>query len=200
MPASPETRRHNLTADLTSFIGRHKELLDLCRLAATSRLLSLTGAGGVGKTRLAVRLAVSLLDRFPDGVWLADFAPLSGPDLMAQTIATAIGLREAPHRSVRESLLDNLRHRELLLLDNCEHLIAPCADLVEALLRGSPGLRIVVTSREALAVSGETVYRVPSLTLPALRTSRPVAGASRRHSTRDRAGRSPGNRFDTGAD
>ena len=134
---------------------------------ASSRLLSLTGAGGVGKTRLAVRLACDLVNEFPDGVWLVDLAPLSAPDLVAQTIATALGIREGPQRSVRDALLDNLRHRELLLvLDNCEHLIAACAELVEALLRGAPALRIVATSREALGVSGETVYRVPSLSLP----------------------------------
>jgi predicted ATPase/DNA-binding winged helix-turn-helix (wHTH) protein len=171
LPAGSDTRRHNLPTDLTSFIGRHKELLHLSRLPASSRLVTLTGAGGVGKTRLAVRLAFTLLDQFPDGVWFADFAPLSAPDLMTQTIATAVGIREAPRRSLRESLLDKLRDRELLLvLDNCEHLIAPCAELVETLLRGAPALRIVVTSREALAVSGEIVCRVPSLTLPAALT------------------------------
>ena len=137
------------------------------RVLASSRLLSLTGAGGVGKTRLAVRLASDLVNEFPDGVWLVDLAPLSVPDLVAQTIATALGVREGPQRSARDALLDTLRDRELLLvLDNCEHLIAACAELVEALLREAPALRILATSREALGVSGETVCRVPSLSLP----------------------------------
>ena len=139
----PNTRRHNLPAELTSFVGRRKELLELPGVLASSRLLSLTGAGGVGKTRLAVRLACGLVNEFPDGVWLVDLAPLSAPDLVAQTIATVLGIREGPQRSARDALLDNLRHRELLLvLDNCEHLIAACAELVEALLRGAPALRI----------------------------------------------------------
>jgi non-specific serine/threonine protein kinase len=171
VPAGSDTRRHNLPADLTSFIGRQTELLYLSRLPASSRLVTLTGAGGVGKTRLAVRLAVTLLDQFPDGVWFADLTPVSAPDLITQTIATAVGIREAPRRSLRESLLEKLRDRELLLvLDNCEHLIGPCAELVEKLLHVAPALRIVVTSRETLGVPGEVVCRVPSLTLPAART------------------------------
>ena len=100
-------------------------------------------------------------------MWLVDLAALTSPDLVTQTIATALGVREGPQRSVRDALLDTLRDHELLLvMDNCEHLIAPCAEIVEALLRAAPGLRIVATSREALGVSGETVYRVPSLSLP----------------------------------
>ena len=152
-----------------------KELLELPGVLASSRLLSLTGAGGVGKTRLALRLARDLVHEFPDGVWLVDLAPLSVPDLVAQTIATALGVREGPQRSARDALLDTLRDRELLLvLDNCEHLIAACAELVEALLRGAPALRILATSREALGVSGETVCRVPSLSLPEALASVPA--------------------------
>jgi len=168
-------RRHNLPADLTSFVGRRKELVDLPQVVMSSRLLSLTGAGGVGKTRLAVRVAADLVNDVPDGVWLVDLAPLSVPDLVAQTIATVLGVREGPQRSARDVLLDTLRDRALLLvLDNCEHLIAACAELVEALLRDAPALRILATSREALGVSGETVYRVPSLSLPEALPSVPV--------------------------
>jgi predicted ATPase/DNA-binding winged helix-turn-helix (wHTH) protein len=164
---SSNMRRHNLPAELTSFVGRRKELLDLRGILASSRVLSLTGAGGVGKTRLALRLAHNLLNDFSDGVWLVDLAPLSDPDLVAQTIAAAIGIREGPQRSARDALVDKLRDRQLLLvLDTCEHLIAACAELVEALLREAPALRILATSREALGVSGETVCRVPSLSLP----------------------------------
>ena len=171
----PDTRRHNLPAELTSFVGRRKELLELPGVLASSRLLSLTGAGGVGKTRLALRLALALVDKFPDGVWLVDLAPLSAPDLVAQTIATVLGVREGQQRSARDALLDNLRSRELLLvLDTCEHLIDECAELVEALLCDAPALRIVATSRETLGVSGETVCRVPSLLLPEAVSSVPV--------------------------
>ena len=163
----PERPRHNLPAELTGFVGRRKELAQLRSMLASSRLLSLTGAGGAGKTRLAVRLAYDVIDEFPDGVWLADLAPLTAPDLVALTLATAVGVREGPQRSIRDALLESLRHRKLLLvLDNCEHLIDACAELAETLLRGVPELRIVVTSREALGVPGETVARVPSLSLP----------------------------------
>ena len=122
-----------------------------------------------------MRLACGLVNEFPDGVWLVDLAPLSVPDLVAQTIATVLGVREGPQRSARDVLLDTLRDRALLLvLDNCEHLIAACAELVEALLREAPALRILATSREALGVSGEIVYRVPSLSLPEALASVPV--------------------------
>jgi non-specific serine/threonine protein kinase len=170
-----ETRRHNLPAELTSFVGRRNELIDLRDMLATSRVLSLTGAGGVGKTRLALRLARDLVSDFCDGVWLVDLAPLSVPDLVAMTIATAIGAREGPQRSVRDALLHDLRDRQLLLvLDTCEHLIAACAELVETLLREAPGLRVLATSREALGVSGETVFRVPSLSLPEAVAQNPI--------------------------
>jgi len=169
-----DTHGHNLPADLTSFVGRRRELLELPGMLTSSRLLSLTGAGGVGKTRLALRLARNLVNEFRDGVWLIDLAPLSLPDLVPQTIATALGIREGAHRSARDVLLDTLRERELLLvLDTCEHLIESCAELVEVLLGGAPALRIVATSREALGVSGEVVHRVPSLSLPEALTSVP---------------------------
>ena len=163
----PKAPRHNLPLELTTFIGRRRELAELPRLLASSRLLSLTGAGGAGKTRLAVRLASDLVKDFADGVWLVDLSSLSAPDLVPQTIATVLGIRERPQRSVREALQENLRQRHLLLvLDNCEHLVDACADLAEALLRGAPALSILATSREALGVPGETVCRVPSLSLP----------------------------------
>ena len=144
-------------------------------MLASSRVLSLTGAGGVGKTQLALKLARELLNDFADGVWLVDLAPLSVPDLVAQTIATVLGVRDGPQRSAGDALFDKLRDRQLLLvLDTCEHLIAACAELVEVLLREAPRLRILATSREALAVSGETVWRVPSLSLPETLAPRPL--------------------------
>jgi predicted ATPase/DNA-binding winged helix-turn-helix (wHTH) protein len=167
-PAEPhsDARRHNLPTELTSFVGRRKELVELRGVLASSRVLSLTGAGGIGKTRLAVRLARDLVSEFSDGAWLVDLASLSVSDLLPQTIARAIGIREEPLRSGLVTLVDKLRHRELLLvLDTCEHLISACAELVETLLRGTSAVRIIATSREALGVSGETVYRVPSLSL-----------------------------------
>jgi serine/threonine protein kinase len=186
----PERPRHNLPAELTGFVGRRKELAQLQSMLTSSRLVSLTGAGGAGKTRLAVRLAYDVIDQFPDGVWLVDLSPLTAPDLVVQTVATAVGVRESPQRSIRDALLENLRHRKLLLvLDNCEHLIDACAELAETLLRGVPELRIVVTSREALGVPGETVTRVPSLSLPeetAVR-SRRSTGRRRGHPALPRA-------------
>ena len=162
-----DARRHNLPADLTRFVGREKQLAELRRLLSTSRLLSLTGSGGVGKTRLAIRLASDLTNEFAGGVWLVDLASLAAPGLIAQAVANIFGVRESPQRSVRDALVDYLRDRELLLLfDTCEHLIDGCAELAEALLRAAPALRIVATSREALGVPGETVYRVPSLSVP----------------------------------
>jgi predicted ATPase/DNA-binding winged helix-turn-helix (wHTH) protein len=185
VPASADSlqnvRRHNLPAELTSFVGRRKELTGLRRLLTGSRLLSLTGDGGVGKTRLAVRLVSELVREASEGVWLIDLAPLTTPALIAQTIATVIGVRESAHRSVRQALVEYLRHREvLLILDTCEHLIDACAELVEVLLREAPRLRIVATSREALGVAGEAVFRVPSLSVPS--TSAPLSADALRAS------------------
>jgi len=168
----PNPARHNLPPDLTSFVGRRTDLLELPDLLASSRLLSLTGSGGVGKTRLALRLARDAMDRFPGGVWLVDLGPLTAPDLIVHAVASALGVHESRGRSVRQALLDAIRGRIiLLLLDNCEHLIGPCAALAEVLLLGAPGLTLLATSREALRVPGETVYRVPSLTTPDLAES-----------------------------
>jgi predicted ATPase/DNA-binding winged helix-turn-helix (wHTH) protein len=170
-----DARHHNLPAQRTSFVGRRKELLELRDVLASSRLLSLTGAGGVGKTQLALQLAREFLDDFPHGVWLVDLAPLSLPHLVAQTIGTVLGVREGPQRSAGDALFEKLRDRQLLLiLDTCEHLIGACAELVELLLREAPGVRILATSREALSVSGETVWRVPSLSLPETLAPRPL--------------------------
>jgi non-specific serine/threonine protein kinase len=160
-------RHHNLPTELTSFVGRRRELAELSQLFDGARLLSLIGAGGVGKTRLALRLVSDRVDQIPGGVWLLDMAPLASPDLITQAIATIFGVRESPQRSVCDALLDYMADRkQVLVFDTCEHLIDACAELAEAMLRRAPALRIVATSREALGVQGEVVYRVPSLSLP----------------------------------
>ena len=164
---SAEPRRHNLSAPLTTFIGREPELDELARRLPTTRLLTLTGAGGCGKTRLALEVARRMLDAFPDGVWLIDLTPVDGPSLVAPTLASILNVRQTPGRSLVESLGDQLRTRHvLLLLDNCEHVIGSAAGIAEALLRASAGLTILATSREALGIAGETAWRVPSMRTP----------------------------------
>jgi non-specific serine/threonine protein kinase len=162
-----ERRTHNLPAPLTSFIGRRREIAELVQLLPSTRLLTLTGAGGCGKTRLALEIARQVVLRFPDGAWLAELAPLGEPSLVAQTVASVFEARQAPNRTLVESLADQLRHRRtLLLLDNCEHVVASAAELAGTLLRAAPGLTILATSREALGIDGETRCRVPSLAMP----------------------------------
>ena len=165
--STPVARRHNLPAELTTFVGRRHQIEELLRLLTRSRLLTLTGSGGVGKTRLALRLARAVVADVAAGAWMVDLGTLSRSDLIPEMIAEVLGLREDAHRSARETLRDYLARREVLLvLDTCEHMVADCAALAEALLHESPGLRIIATSREALTVAGEVVYRVPSLSIP----------------------------------
>jgi predicted ATPase/class 3 adenylate cyclase len=158
---------NNLPAELTSFIGREQELAELESMLSASRLLTLTGPGGTGKTRLALRLASGELETFADGAWLIELASLGDPTLLTQTVAGALGLQEEQGRSTLDVLLEYLRTRTtLLILDNCEHLIESCAQLADAMLRAAPGLKVLATSRESLDIAGETTYRVPSLPLP----------------------------------
>jgi len=158
---------HNLPVQLTRFIGREQEIVELKQLLANTRLLTLTGTGGCGKTRLALQIAAEVLEDYPDGVWLVELAALSDPSLVAQTVASTWDLGEQAGRSIQEVLLQLLRSKHLLLvLDNCEHLVEACAKLVEEMLRAAPGLTILATSREVLQTEGETVWRVPSLDLP----------------------------------
>lgn len=152
---------------LTSFIGREREMAEIRRLLAASRLVTLTGAAGSGKTRLALQVAADMIEEFPKGVWLAELTPLADPGLVPQTVASAFGVREVPGRPLLDTLLDYLRTRELLLvLDNCEHLVDAAAHLASSLLRGCPKVRILATSREALGVAGEAAYAVPPLSRP----------------------------------
>jgi predicted ATPase/DNA-binding CsgD family transcriptional regulator len=153
----------SLPAELTSFVGRRQELLDLRTLLATGRLVTLAGPGGVGKTRLALRLAVQVRRTFPDGVWLVELAGLQEPALLARTVASALGLRDGDGDSAAR-LAGYLGDRSLLLLlDNCEHLAVECAALVRQLLPAAPGIRVLATSRHVLGVEGEHVYSVPTL-------------------------------------
>jgi predicted ATPase/DNA-binding CsgD family transcriptional regulator len=158
----------NLPAQVSSFIGRQAELAEVRGLMAGSRLVTLTGAGGAGKTRLAVQVMAGLADGAGDGVWFADLAALGEPDMVAVTVADALGVRQEPGLPVLEGLMEAVAGRPLVVvLDNCEHLIGACAKLADAMLRGCPNVALLATSREPLGIDGERVYRVPSLGLPA---------------------------------
>jgi predicted ATPase/class 3 adenylate cyclase/predicted negative regulator of RcsB-dependent stress response len=158
---------NNLPTQLTTFVGREHEIAEVKELLSKTRLVTLTGSGGAGKTRLSLQVAAEVLADFEDGVWLVELAPLSDPDLVAQTVASAVNVREQPNRPVLTTLCESLQRKHLLLvLDNCEHLVAACARVSDTLLRACPNLRILATSREALGIAGETSWRVPSLSLP----------------------------------
>jgi predicted ATPase/DNA-binding winged helix-turn-helix (wHTH) protein len=161
------TPKHNLPYQLTSFIGRQQEIAQLKGLVTATRLVTLTGAGGAGKSRLAMEVASRLTDAFPDGVWLVELAALSDSRLVPQAVAKTLALTEQPTRPVIETLGDYLASKRLLLvLDNVEHLLEGCVQFVDLILRHSPDVAILVTSRERLAMAGELTYRVPSLMVP----------------------------------
>lgn len=155
---------NNLPRQMTSFVGRERERRAVATLLGTSALVTLTGAGGTGKTRLAIQTAAEILEEFPDGVWLVELAAITDPTLVPQAIATALGVRE--EASPTQALLAALQGRTtLIVLDNCEHLLDACADLVQRALQTAPGLKVIVTSREALNLPGEATYRVPTLSV-----------------------------------
>ena len=169
-PAAPP---HNLPERLTSLVGRDRELDEVGKLVGQHRLVTVTGPGGAGKTSLAVEAARRLVAGFPDGVWLVELAALADPGLLAETVAATLGLREEPGPpgtappAVADRLAGFVRDKVLLVvLDNCEHLVAGCAELVVRLLRAAPGLRVLATSREVLGVPGELVWPVPPLAVP----------------------------------
>ena len=158
---------NNLPVELTSFVGREVEVAEVKQLLSASRLVTLTGSGGCGKTRLSIQVAGELGNRYSDGVYFTDLAPVADPALVSQTLLSSYHLREDSRRNALDVLIDYLRSKNILLvMDNCEHLIEACAQVSEALLQACPELRILTTSREALGIAGEATYHVPSLTTP----------------------------------
>jgi predicted ATPase/DNA-binding CsgD family transcriptional regulator len=168
MTAETLPRLGNLPAEPNSFVGRERDLGDLRLLLAGVRALTLCGPGGIGKTRLAIRLGWDLADEFPDGVWLVEFADNADPALTTRQVANVLGVGDEPDRPLAATLADALRSRQLLLiLDTCEHVVDAIADFVRDIIASCPLMRLVATSREPLRVRGETVWRVPPLSVPA---------------------------------
>jgi predicted ATPase/DNA-binding SARP family transcriptional activator len=179
-PARAAPSATNLPHQLTSFVGRERELSELEGMLARTRLLTLLGPGGCGKTRLALELGRGRVGEFEDGVWLVELAPIADAELVVQQAATALGLQLRSARDPTEVLAEQIGERRMLLvLDNCEHVIGACARLVDALLRVCPALEVLATSREALRVQGEVVWRVPSLSLPDAGSALSTADLSR---------------------
>jgi predicted ATPase/class 3 adenylate cyclase len=158
---------NNLPVQLTSFIGRETDITEVKQLLSASRLVTLTGSGGAGKTRLSLQVAAEVIDDFAQGVWFVELAPLTDPTLIPQTAASVLGLREEQGRPLTAILADYLQAKTaLLILDNCEHLIAVCAQFADTLLHAAPQVKILASSREVLDIGGEAAYRVPSLSIP----------------------------------
>ena len=155
---------HNLPTQLTSFVGREKERTEIKAMLGSARLITLTGSGGTGKTRLSIEVGMELLPDFANGVWLIELAPLADPSQIIPAMAQVFGLQELPFNPFARIVMDYLRDKKLLLiLDNCEHLIEACARLADDLLHQCTGLKILASSREALGIAGEVAYRIPSL-------------------------------------
>jgi len=166
---------HNLPAQMTSFIGRETELKEVRQALSQFRLVTLTGSGGVGKSRLSIQVGMQSLTEFPDGVWLVELAPVTDPALIPQTLLNVLNLHEDTQRNALDVLKDHLRPKTvLLILDNCEHLIEASANVSNSLLQACPNLHILASSREALGISGEAAYRVPSLQAPDIAETSPL--------------------------
>jgi predicted ATPase len=167
----------NVPEELTSFVGRARELAEAKRLLAAARVVTLAGPGGIGKSRLALRAAHQLGRYFPQGVWLAELTELDVPDLVPVALARALGVYDRPEGSIQDALVAHLRERRLLVvLDNCEHLLEACRELVTSLVSGCAGVRVLCTSRERLGVPGETTVLLSALELPGAGERLPVAG------------------------
>jgi predicted ATPase/DNA-binding CsgD family transcriptional regulator len=176
---------NNLPIQLTSFVGREKELTDVRKLLQNTRMLTLIGPGGTGKTRLSIQAASEMLDQYPDGVWFVELAPILDPLLVPRTTAIALGLRDEPQRPVIDMLCDFLHKKRLLIiLDNCEHLVDACARMADRILHAAPDTRILASSREGLGIAGEATYRVPSLGLPDLSHLPPLESLSQYEAVR----------------
>ena len=173
--ARPTRRPGNLPAEATSFIGRRRELAELRKKLSAARLVTLVGPGGVGKSRLAVRAAADLARSFANGAWLVELAEVRDAGLVRNAVMAGLDLRDQAGTEPLALLLAYLRDRELLLVvDNCEHVLDPAAELVSAIVRAAPGVRVVATSREPLSVPGEHVIPVPPLELPAADGTQPL--------------------------
>jgi predicted ATPase/class 3 adenylate cyclase/DNA-binding CsgD family transcriptional regulator len=176
---------NNLPIQLTSFVGREKELADVKRLLNNAHLLTLIGPGGTGKTRLSIQAAREILDQYPDGVWFVELAPILDPQLVPRTTAIAIGLRDEPQRPVIDLLCDYLQEKKILIvLDNSEHLVDACAQMADRILHVALDTRILASSREALGIGGEVTYRVPSLGLPDIQHLPPIESLSQYEAVR----------------
>ncbi|HNB41563.1 MAG TPA: hypothetical protein PLG52_08685, partial [Anaerolineales bacterium] len=159
--------KNNLPTQLSTFIGREKEVAQIKGRMEKNRLVTLTGSGGIGKTRLSIQVASELLAEYPIGVWLVELAPLTDPALVPQSVCAALGVKPEGDTSALDALINYMHEKKILLVvDNCEHLIDACAQLCDSLLHACPELRIIASSREALGIEGENAYRVPSLSLP----------------------------------
>ncbi len=164
---SLEATPNNLPPQLDSFVGRDEAQAEVARLLSAHRLVTLTGAGGIGKTRLSLQVAARQLDAFSDGVWFVDLAPLAEPAFIAQTLAAVLGVREEAGGSVADAVLHYLGKRQVLvLLDNCEHMVEACAVFARRLLAAGPGVKVLASSRELLRLTGEQVFQVPALSVP----------------------------------
>jgi predicted ATPase/class 3 adenylate cyclase len=164
---SLEATPNNLPQQVTSFVGRERELDEAKKLLGGARLLTLLGMGGHGKTRLSLQIAADLLDRFPDGVWFLDLAPIQDPALVPGVAAQVLNLHDEPGKPILQVVCAHVKsHKALFIIDNCEHLVAACANLANALLRSAPEVRIIATTREALRIPGEQAYPVLPLGVP----------------------------------
>ncbi len=174
MPSGSAAKITNLPIPLSSFVGRQYETAHLKSLLGQTRLLTLAGVGGSGKTRLAIQVATNLIDTFKDGVWWIELAGLADESLVPNTIAKVLGIQERPGESMSQTLISVLRNKQLLfVIDNCEHLVGVCAQLADTLVSHCPQVKILATSRESLNITGERVYLVSTLAVPALQDTSP---------------------------